>query len=497
MKQDSLQASDETEQPVRESGIFSDLTVRRHDTTPAPEPGRSVPPPPPRTSSAIVPVAQHTQYEASSTNSPTAPDWEEFDVGEVDADFGPDAEFEPLQGLSPSTPSRSESTLTASARSIPPPPSRRSVPTLPGVSFPDPLSAVRPRSVPPGMWEVSPRLTEAAADGRWTAPDERWTPPAERFTPPSVREMSGTFQRAATRRGSHAAVTQEPAPAAVARGALSGQDSSSSSQAMNTRILSYALLVAAVLIVGCFVGYVLSNRARPGVVQLTTEPADAQVLFDGVAVGSVSPFLETGVTPGTKHHLEVRKDGFRSWDQQVEVQPGQTLVFTVALPREEGWDAPRVAAVPLVVETVAAAAAPPEAPVVADVGQASAAPVAAVPALAAEVDARPRRGSRATPSEPGTHGPGASESVTSPPVTSPPVASPPVASTSGTLRVSSRPWSVVTIDGKVVGNTPQMSLSLAAGSHRVHLRSPDFEIEKELNVSIRAGETETLIVNLP
>ncbi len=67
----------------------------------------------------------------------------------------------------------------------------------------------------------------------------------------------------------------------------------------------------------------------------------------------------------------------------------------------------------------------------------------------------------------------------------------------GTLRLNSRPWSEVSIDGRSVGNTPQMNLRLSAGSHRVTLVNPEFNIRHNITVNITANETTTRIVTLP
>lgn len=66
----------------------------------------------------------------------------------------------------------------------------------------------------------------------------------------------------------------------------------------------------------------------------------------------------------------------------------------------------------------------------------------------------------------------------------------------GTLRINSRPWSQVYVDGRMIGNTPQMSIQLSSGRHRVSLVNPDFDIRKTITVNIEAGETITRIVNL-
>jgi hypothetical protein len=66
----------------------------------------------------------------------------------------------------------------------------------------------------------------------------------------------------------------------------------------------------------------------------------------------------------------------------------------------------------------------------------------------------------------------------------------------GTLRVNSVPWSQVFVDGRLIGNTPQMNISLPAGTHRVTLVNPDFNIRENMSVVIRAGEATPLTPRL-
>ena len=67
---------------------------------------------------------------------------------------------------------------------------------------------------------------------------------------------------------------------------------------------------------------------------------------------------------------------------------------------------------------------------------------------------------------------------------------------SGVLRINSRPWAEVSIDGRAVGNTPLMNLTLSAGAHRVRLRNPQFGLEKTIKVQIVAGDVVTKVVDL-
>jgi hypothetical protein len=66
----------------------------------------------------------------------------------------------------------------------------------------------------------------------------------------------------------------------------------------------------------------------------------------------------------------------------------------------------------------------------------------------------------------------------------------------GTLRINTRPWSNVFVDGRLVGNTPQMGIQLSAGRHRITLVNKDLGIRKMVEVTIVAGKVETKIITL-
>jgi serine/threonine-protein kinase len=80
-----------------------------------------------------------------------------------------------------------------------------------------------------------------------------------------------------------------------------------------------------------------------------------------------------------------------------------------------------------------------------------------------------------------------------------PAAAPaPVASAGnqGILRVNSRPWSQVFIDGRMIGNTPQLNVPLSPGKHKVKLVNPQLNMSKGFDVTIQAGKPTTKIVEL-
>ncbi|MBN1653814.1 MAG: PEGA domain-containing protein [Deltaproteobacteria bacterium] len=70
------------------------------------------------------------------------------------------------------------------------------------------------------------------------------------------------------------------------------------------------------------------------------------------------------------------------------------------------------------------------------------------------------------------------------------------ATKTGTLRINSRPWSQVFVDGRSVGTTPQMGLRLQAGRHTVKLVNRSFRLSKTITVELKPGQTVSEIVNL-
>jgi serine/threonine protein kinase len=374
----------------------------------------------------------------------------------------------------------------------------------------------------------------------------------------------------------------------------------------NRNTLFAALGVVGVLLVSV-ISYFAFAKGEPGVVQLTTFPGDAIALFDGEPFGSTSPFLKTGVTSGEKHLLEVRKDGFRSWSQEVQVQPGQTLQFPITLQPANGSEA--VAGLPGATDAAGMAtggfsleSTPPGAKVYLD-GQelGGVTPLRVANLVPKEYDVRLRmsqfrehtmrvdvrsgvdvslprvalqperlqvrissdppgadaavvRGSERrelgrTPLSVSLDNNGApwlvevnrsgfepfrqevvpdgmnevrvnamllragrsdyrsSDSYAAPRpsrrsvprdsfASSAPAPSGGGGGGTGTLRINSKPWSQVYVDGKLIGNTPQMNVPLSEGTHRITLNNPEFGLKKNLSVNIRADQTETQIVNL-
>ena len=62
----------------------------------------------------------------------------------------------------------------------------------------------------------------------------------------------------------------------------------------------------------------------------------------------------------------------------------------------------------------------------------------------------------------------------------------------GVLSVNSTPWSYVYLNGKKIGETPLINLSIASGKHRLKLRSSDSSLKpRETSIRIKSGKKTT------
>lgn len=78
----------------------------------------------------------------------------------------------------------------------------------------------------------------------------------------------------------------------------------------------------------------------------------------------------------------------------------------------------------------------------------------------------------------------------------PPVGKPAVAVNSAFsyLRINSKPWSKIILDGVDTGmNTPQLSFRVTPGRHTITLLNPQFNIKESFTVTLSGGETQTVI----
>ena len=220
-------------------------------------------------------------------------------------------------------------------------------------------------------------------------------------------------------------------------------------------------LILAVLLLILFERRASHQDLVPGTIQFETNPEQVNVLVDGVqAASGTSPILLTGLRPSVPHEVRVQKPGFSDWSVRITVEPGSDLKFPLVrlLPLEDEESdtaaAPAASTASASTPTATAQRAAPEA----QKDQSSPKP--------ARSKAAPRKARRSSAS----------------------------ATSTGTLRVNSRPWAQIFVDGKPMGNTPQMNLSLPAGKHKLRLVNPQLNLKKDMRISINPGKTTTKIV---
>jgi hypothetical protein len=197
-------------------------------------------------------------------------------------------------------------------------------------------------------------------------------------------------------------------------------------------------------------------------------PSGADIWVDGAATGKTTPAKVSGITPGV-HKLQLQLAGHNQFELSILVPDSGVL----QLPTAE------------LTETAVAAAPAPKAK--------------SEPREPREPrEAREPREHR-EPKEPSasTEKPHRSHAADAEPVAARPEPAPknPGAS-AGMLRLNSRPWSQVFVDGRLVGNTPQMGLPLSNGNHSVRLVNAQMGLTKTFSVSIKTGQMVTKVVNL-
>jgi hypothetical protein len=293
-------------------------------------------------------------------------------------------------------------------------------------------------------------------------------PAAERSIPRASRTLSTTRRTAAMPWSSEGDPARRPRAIAIAAAAVC------------------VLVALAVLLIG--------RPSEPATIHVATEPLDASVTLDGVEVaGSTSPFVFTHVTPDVPHVVEVSKPGYRSWSTTLTLRSGRELNLPVvrlardasaappALPAARSAQAPTGAQRPVPAVHASPRVAPAPAPRRPAPSPARA-PRSAKRSQPSRAAAPPRAPAPAAAAQP-------SHIVTVAPVSRTDVGT-------GKLRINSRPWSQVYVDGRLIGNTPRTDVVLSAGVHTVTLIAPDFGYKRVLSVPIKRGETVTKIVDL-
>ncbi|HKP63216.1 MAG TPA: protein kinase [Polyangiales bacterium] len=240
-------------------------------------------------------------------------------------------------------------------------------------------------------------------------------------------------------------------------------------------VLRVVAVVLGMLVV-IFGGLYWARESGPGTIRMSTDPRDAVVTVDGKRVpASASPFVLSDLDTSDEHTIAVDKVGYQGWSTRLKLRPDQVLDLPLIKLEPDRPPQP-VAAIPV---------APP--------------PAASAPPEVREEHRKPAPAER-KPAARATHTEPKAKKASSPKPAAPaPKPARPAAASSGamgTLRLNSRPWSRVTIDGKLIGNTPQFNIPLRAGSHSVNLVNPEFGLNKTVTIEIKPGEVVTKVLSL-
>jgi serine/threonine protein kinase len=251
---------------------------------------------------------------------------------------------------------------------------------------------------------------------------------------------------------------------------------------------------------------------------LVSDPPGAQALLDGRALDGLTPLKVQSVMPG-KHKIEV-KSAAGAWSQEVTIEAGKMLdvrasVGAVAAkqPEQKKPDAkapektapvktPPVKTPPVVAavqKTPEKSATPSLAPKAKEPE-----PPKEKPKAAEKTAAEPKKSKGPDLTMPDEEKPKKLASAEKPtpepkaPVEKPAATEKPSGGGGeGWLRLGSKPWTNILVDGKDTGlHTPQTHLKLGAGSHRITLTNSQFNVKETFSVDIKSGETETVIKDL-
>lgn len=261
-----------------------------------------------------------------------------------------------------------------------------------------------------------------------------------------------------------------------------------------SRVGVFAALGTALVLVGIAGAVVLSGVAIPalggksGSVAVTAiAPSNAslsgvRVLVDGVVRCETSPCQIGGLSQGT-HFVSVEADGFA---------PTAARAVTIGRNGNANMDVELVTALPAapkaeakVAEPVAPVTAPTIDPVETDSKPAPAEPTRVASTKPAKTAAKAKAETKAETAKPAADAKKAEEPKKT--------ASAAGAAEMGTLNINSIPVSNVVLDGRPVGSTPVMGLSVSAGPHSVVFIHPEHG-RKASGATVKAGSTSTVAV---
>jgi eukaryotic-like serine/threonine-protein kinase len=232
---------------------------------------------------------------------------------------------------------------------------------------------------------------------------------------------------------------------------------------------------------------------------LESQPSGATVYIDGSALAQRTPARVTDLSPG-EHRIRLELNGYAGWESAFNASTGTVLplqtVTLQPLPSEPvATNNSRYSrSSRLHASSSSGSASSDGASDSASRSSRSSKPAAPAEASDGADEAPSTSSARASkPIEPAEE---AAEDEPAKPEAKPEVASADEAQGVGTLRVNTRPWSKVSIDGKPYGNTPKMNIELPAGEHTLTFVNEEFGIRKSVPVTITSGQVQSVVLNL-
>jgi len=242
----------------------------------------------------------------------------------------------------------------------------------------------------------------------------------------------------------------------------------------DSRVLTIALASASAAVAVFLVVYLLSDRGEAGI-RIDTDPKDAIVHIDGHRLPEEhSPYIATKLSTHERHTIVVERAGHQSWSSTLKLPAGE--IFPLPTVRLEPLKPPA--------STYKTEPEPEPEPEPQPVAKARPTPRPKRTLSAATITERPASSKPTVKAEPAANT-SAPEAKTAAPMRG-----------SGVLRINTRPWSTIHVDGVAVGNTPQMNIKVSAGTHTITLENPQFGVKQKLTVTVRPGETVTRVVTL-
>ncbi|MDI1428682.1 protein kinase domain-containing protein [Polyangium sorediatum] len=376
-----------------------------------------------------------------------------------------------LLGLTKQASMRATMPLQPKPASVPPPPVQTAV--LPPGLYPLPEQATAPPPQPqkPRAAVLQTLPLQAMPPELRAAPPpiEVPLPPASRAPLPSTPMQVGPADTSAS--ATHASMASEPRSSlpsvpqsATTTHGLAATNPPTTGSA--SKKLGIALGVSALLAALGLVAFVLTPKTGGLRIEVTGRDLGKVAIYvDGQERCGTTPCVVGDLEPGDRI-IKVVVPGKGDKVVSASVERGEES--PVLIPMETAEPVPPT---------------PPDAEPPKSVNTAST-PPAESPSVAAAVGTIPG----ATPGEP-ARAPGPLPTAT--PTVG--IANPPAAQANGTLNINSIPVSKVVLDGRPLGNTPKVGLSVPAGTHTVTFVHSE-RGKQTVTVTVNAGETKTAAV---